>query len=156
MQTSTIGSLLGLLRPPQLRDQLFWLVLLSGALIPLAFRILFGTLEGGFSPSGLYAWIIVIGWQPLVEELLFRGLIQGTLLDTRWGGQQSVFHLSHANLLTSALFVTIHFVNHHALWAISVLLPSLIFGWLRERHGNIWSALIAHATFNLAFFVTLS
>jgi len=142
-------------RPALLRDPAFWVILVSGTLVAVAFRFLAGKQAGIFIPSNPTAWFIVVGWQPLIEELLFRGLIQGQLLGTTWG-RRRFLHLSHANLVTSALFVMIHFVTHTAPWAMSVFLPSLIFGWLRERHGNIWSPLFTHATFNLAFFVSFS
>lgn len=105
------------------------------------------------SVSGLLLMSLVL-WQPLVEELLFRGVLQGLLLGTtlgkshRWG-------LSVANLVTSLAFVLVHFVNQPAIWAVGVFVPSLLFGLFRDRTGSIWPPLALHVLFNGVFFAPL-
>ena len=90
-------------------------------------------------------------WQPLVEELLFRGVVQGLLLRTR-AGAASRWGLSVANLVTSLVFVLFHLVNQPAIWALGVFLPSLLFGLFRDRSGSVWPSLALHVVFNGAFF----
>jgi membrane protease YdiL (CAAX protease family) len=93
-------------------------------------------------------------WQPLVEELLFRGVIQGVLLGTK-AGKASRWGISVANLTTSTLFVLVHLVNQPAAWALGVFVPSLLFGLFRDRTGSVWPPLAMHMLFNGAFFAPL-
>lgn len=98
-----------------------------------------------------YAGSFVL-WQPLIEELLFRGLLQGQLVRTSWG-HSSVFGVSWANLLTTLLFVAAHTIHQPLLWALAVSVPSLMFGWLRDRHEQIYPALALHMIYNAGFLV---
>ena len=103
--------------------------------------------------TGLLLLSLVL-WQPLVEEFLFRGVIQGLLLGTtlgsagRWG-------LTAANLVTSLVFVLVHFINQPAIWALGVFFPSMLFGLFRDRTGSIWPPIALHVLFNGAFFAPL-
>jgi membrane protease YdiL (CAAX protease family) len=151
---SDIAADLGLNRSfALLRDGVWWAVLLAGMVVPVVLWRIPGVDAASSVPHGLAAWLAVIVWQPALEELLFRGLLQGVLLEKTWGNKILV-HISIANLVTSTLFVAMHFVHHSPLWAMAVFPPSLIFGWFRERHANVWSPLILHGMFNLAFFAS--
>jgi len=135
-----------------LQDPPWWLVTLGGSAAALAFWWLGPFSSAAVALSSIWLWLGVVVWQPLIEELLFRGLIQGQLLHATWG-PRAAYGISVANLLTSLLFVAAHWLHHAPLWALAVLPPSLIFGWLRERHQNTWSPFVTHAAYNLAFFV---
>ena len=76
--------------------------------------------------------------QPLIEELIFRGVLQGELLRHSWG-QRTWLGISAANAATSIAFTALHFLSHPLLWAASVLIPSLLFGHFRERHNSLRS-----------------
>lgn len=93
----------------------------------------------------------LVVWQPVVEELLFRGVLQGLLLRTNAGAARR-WGLSVANLVTSSAFVLVHFVNQPAIWAVGVFVPSLIFGLFRDRSGSVWPPMVLHILFNCAFF----
>jgi len=98
-----------------------------------------------------YAFLMLILFYPIIEELAFRGVIQGYLslhIPRHYFGA----HLTVANLLTSLLFVAIHFVHHPPLWAIAVFVPSLIFGYFRERFGSVIPAIVLHAFYNGVYF----
>ena len=84
---------------------------------------------------------------PLVEELLFRGVIQTELLRRPVLARRH-FGISRANLITSILFICLHLVHQAPLWAISVLLPSLVMGHFRERYGNLLAPILLHILFN--------
>lgn len=102
-------------------------------------------------------WVLLASlvlWQPLVEEFLFRGVIQGILLGTTIGSA-SRWGLSVANLVTSLAFVLVHFVNQPAVWAAGVLVPSLLFGLFRDRSGSVWPSVVLHVLLNGAFFAPL-
>ena len=98
------------------------------------------------------AFLSVALWQPLCEELLFRGLIQGHLLESR-PGQTTWFGLSIANLLTSFVFSLAHLASHSISWSLLVLVPSLCFGFLRDRFRSVYPSIILHAFYNSGYFL---
>lgn len=130
---------------------------------PHVWLVLLGTLASGillwwWMPAGYARPIAADPWRlagflllyPLVEEWVFRGLLQGELLQRGWGRRLHL-GISRANLVTSLLFVALHLVNHPPAWALAVLLPSLVLGHLRERHGSLLPALLLHPLFNLTY-----
>lgn len=88
---------------------------------------------------------------PVVEELTFRGVIQEYLAKKteQW---RSFLSLSVANLLTSLLFVLMHFVHHEPIWAVLVFFPSLLFGYFKEKFDRIIPSIVLHMFYNLSFF----
>jgi len=102
-----------------------------------------------YRPAGLLAWLAFVIWQPLVEELVFRGVLQGRLL--QMPTQRRVGPLSAANLLTTAAFAAMHLLAQPPAWALAVALPSLVFGHLRERFDSVWQAVAMHAAYNAGF-----
>ena len=77
------------------------------------------------------------GLAPLVEELVFRGLLYGWL-ESRWGG-------GVAFVASSLAFAAAHVEPAHA---FLVLPLGLLFGWLRWRTGSLWPSLVAHMANN--------
>src|SRR5262245_10636851 len=53
------------------------------------------------------AFLALAIWQPILEELLFRGYVQGRLRQQSWG-RQGWYGLTRANSLTSLLFMAGH------------------------------------------------
>jgi membrane protease YdiL (CAAX protease family) len=106
-----------------------------------------------YRPASPGAWLAFMLLWPLVEELLFRGLLQGQLLRLSGGGERrgAVWPLSRANLLTTAAFVAVHLGTQPWLWALAVAAPSLVFGHLRERLGSVWPAVLLHGVYNAGF-----
>ena len=88
---------------------------------------------------------------PVVEELAFRGVIQ-EYIAKKTVYQNLFLHLSVANLLTSLLFVLMHFVHHEPIWALMVFFPSLLFGYFKERFKIVTPSIILHMFYNLTFF----
>ena len=137
--------------PPFYRDRQFvWAV---GGAVAL-WLILWATAPGFFAetPHQVGLLLSLILWQPLLEELLFRGVIQGQIRLHVWGREKR-WGLTHANLLTSLLFVLVHFFYHPPLWAISVFFPSLVFGHFRDKYGSIYAALVLHVYYNAGYFL---
>jgi membrane protease YdiL (CAAX protease family) len=87
---------------------------------------------------------------PLVEELIFRGLIQD--LAHRHLSAWRLGPLTHANILTSLLFTALHFINHPPLWAAAVFLPSLVFGFFKDRTGTLAAPVVLHVFYNSGYF----
>lgn len=85
----------------------------------------------------LLSLVLFAGLAPLVEELVFRGLLYGWLVG-RWGGGIAVIGSSLA-------FAAAHVELAHV---ILVLPLGLVFGWLRWRSGSLWPSLVAHMANN--------
>jgi membrane protease YdiL (CAAX protease family) len=92
-------------------------------------------------------WLSLIIWQPVIEEILFRGILQGQLIKTSWG-RRSWLNISAANIVTSIAFVIIHLVNNPPLFSISVIVPSLLFGYFRDKCNSVYPAILLHIAFN--------
>ena len=108
-------------------------------------------------PRTGFGWPLLVSlvvWQPVVEELLFRGLLQGALRRTRFG-LSAWMGFSVANLVTSVAFVLLHLARHTLPWAVAVFFPSLLFGLFRDRADSTWPAICLHVAFNAAFFAPL-
>jgi membrane protease YdiL (CAAX protease family) len=70
---------------------------------------------------------------PLVEELIFRGLIYGWIAG-RWG-------TAPAWIVSSLAFAAAHYEPAHV---VLVLPLGLLFGWLRRRTDSLVPSLVAH------------
>lgn len=107
----------------------------------------------GESPAALPTAAILVGAvvaAPLFEELLFRGGVQSLLrtwlarpAQPGWSGAAGAWG---AIVLTSLLFSMIH----TAWMAPAIFVLSLCIGYLYERTGNLWAAILLHAGFNAA------
>ncbi len=100
---------------------------------------------GGRTPLSLRIPLVllVISLGPVVEELLFRGVLLSALL-RRWRVIPSV-------LITSVLFALAHLSGLQFQWFAlpQLMLLALLLAWLRLRSGSIWPAVVAHGTNNL-------
>ncbi|MEO5334761.1 MAG: JDVT-CTERM system glutamic-type intramembrane protease [Magnetococcus sp. YQC-5] len=126
-------------------DRLFWLALLVAPVT------VYGLDWVWPHPAKIPGFpILQIIVYPILEELTFRGLIQSWLLEqTRWR-----FHaFSLANLLTSLLFVAAHLLVRKHWIMVTVLVPSLIFGFFRERHDRIYPCIVLHVYYNIVYFL---
>ena len=96
-------------------------------------------------------FLIVSLVYPVLEELAFRGFVQGALRRTSWG-VRSVAGVSGANLATSVAFAALHFLRHPPLWAGLTFFPSLVFGYFRDRSGGVVLPIVLHVFYNLGYF----
>lgn len=94
-------------------------------------------------------WLLAVLAFPLVEEIAFRGGLQPWLY--RYA-PQSWRGFSAANLYTSVIFTALHFATHPPLWAAAVFVPSLVYGYFRDRHRATMPAVVLHMTYNAGFF----
>lgn len=133
------------------RDPLFYIALLA----PLIF---WGFLYAQVQPPIDLGWplntpvrfLVVALLYPVVEEVVFRGLLQD-LMHQRLKPWR-LGPLTHANILTSLLFTALHFINHPPLWAASVLVPSLLFGFFKDRTGGLAAPISLHVFYNSGYF----
>ena len=100
---------------------------------------------------GVWRLFVLAGLYPAAEEWVFRGLVQGWMLEQRWGGQR-LGPISLANGLTSALFAALHLFAHPPVMAMLVFLPSLVFGHARERTGGLVWPVGLHCWYNAGWF----
>jgi uncharacterized protein len=85
----------------------------------------------------LMSLALLAGLAPVVEELIFRGLLFGWI-EGRWGP-------GTAFIVSSLAFAAAHVEPAHA---ILVLPLGLLFGWQRWRTGSLWPSLVAHIANN--------
>ncbi len=138
------------------RDRYFSLAILVGPLVWLGF-VFIGP-PGFVAGLSLTPWpklLILAGLYPLLEEWLFRGLVQPLLLKTSIGCR-IVLKLSVANWMTTALFVAVHVLNRPGFLALPLLFPSLVFGAFRDKYGSLVPALLLHSYYNLGYFSIIS
>ncbi len=107
-------------------------------------------------PLGLWAWVSLVVVQPLLEELVFRGLLQGQALAllSRHGQPRRLGLVTHVNALVTVAFVLLYLRAQPLAWALAVLAPSLVLGHLRERFASVWPAVLVHAVYNAGFGLT--
>lgn len=107
-------------------------------------------------PLSLWAWVSLVLVQPLLEELVFRGILQGQALAwlSRQGRPRRTGPLTWANVLVTVAFVLLHLRAQPLAWALAVAVPSLVLGHLRERFNSVWPAVGVHAVYNAGFGLT--
>ena len=126
-----------------------WRPLVLGALGTLALSVVVS--QSGLQPEGmkqalnvsaqpaqlLAALLVMAVLAPLVEELVFRGLLYGWL-ESRWGS-------TVAFIVSSLAFAAAHYEWKH----IVLVLPlGLLFGYLRRRTNSLVPSLVAHMANN--------
>lgn len=141
-------------RPPRnlLKDDCFWGALSIGVTACLMLAMQLGVEAGDgavMSQWQLFAWLVVIF--PVLEEWLFRGVLQPHLLSRSYGAQ-SLWGITLANTWTTLAFAAAHLLTHTPLWALLVIAPSLLFGWFRDRYNSILPGLILHICYNLVYY----
>lgn len=138
---------LGLVPPPRLfTDRKFILALVVGCGVSLLVAGWSVAGSANLSLTSLQVFSLVL-WYPVLEELLFRGAIQGFLGSTALG-KRALMGLSLANVLTAILFTAMHLFYRADPLAWLVFFPGLVFGYFRDRHGAILGPLILHSAYN--------
>jgi len=91
---------------------------------------------------------LIILVYPILEEIVFRGLLQ-EFLAKRIRYQYRL--LTMANVVTSLSFVLAHLIYNDWIWALLIFFPSLVFGYMKERHQSLISPIILHSFYNAGF-----
>jgi len=136
--------------PPFYCDREFYLALLAGLLVLSAIYLFIPVSTSSIHPGQWSVVITLVIWQPFWEELFFRGIIQGQVYKRSWG-QRAWLKISNANIVSSLAFAALHIAYNPNLWSVSVFIPSLVFGYFRERHNTIYSAFALHSIYNLGY-----
>lgn len=94
-------------------------------------------------------FLLLVLIYPVLEEVVFRGLIQD------WAGKRlagcTVGPVTAGNLATSTLFTLAHVGYHATPWALLVVFPSLVFGWLKDQTGSLIPPIGLHIFYNAGF-----
>jgi uncharacterized protein len=137
-----------------LRDHHVWLSMLLALPVWLVLGLFFGPHLR--APTGWVPWASLLLVQPLLEELVFRGLLQGQALRliAANGAPRRLGPLTMANMLVTVGFVALHLRAQPLAWALAVAAPSLVLGHLRERTGSVWPTVVVHAFYNAGFGLT--
>ncbi|WP_455206650.1 JDVT-CTERM system glutamic-type intramembrane protease MrtJ [Kaarinaea lacus] len=136
--------------PPFFRDRLFIAALaIAGPVWVVMWLTVVPTFTLENRSIALIVFMTVV-WYPVLEEILFRGAIQGSLVSKPFG-QKKVIGLTGANWITSLVFALAHLWYQPALWAILIIFPSLLYGFFRDRHASIYPCIVLHAFYNGGF-----
>lgn len=155
-----------------LRPRDGWFVLVGVALsvaITLAVTPLANALDATEDPQGMgalmetlspglgvfVAFLAIVVVTPMVEEILFRGILQRAF--RRW------FAKWPAIVLTAIVFALFHvlgvssenFVADAVVTVVSILAVGLLLSWLVERDHRLGRAIAVHTGFNLVAFIAL-
>jgi membrane protease YdiL (CAAX protease family) len=84
------------------------------------------------------------------EELLFRGLVQAGLASAIGGENGAIIAL----VIASLMFGACHWLSNT--YAVLATLMGFYFGGLLLLTGNLWTPMIAHATYDLVALVCLT
>ncbi|MEH6823954.1 MAG: JDVT-CTERM system glutamic-type intramembrane protease [Motiliproteus sp.] len=92
---------------------------------------------------------------PVLEELFFRGWLQGKLKSYAWGAYR-LWGISVANLVAALSFALLHLQSQPALWAVLIIFPGLIFGSLKDRYNTVVPSVLMHVYYNAGFFILMN
>lgn len=123
--------------------------LLAAVIVPLLVWPWIPPWEDSILEEGLPGATMLCVSFAVLEEVLFRGGIQGWLL-TRARFRKNVLRLSRANWLTSLIFAAAHVWQHPLALVPGYLAVSLMLGYFRERYNGILVPVVLHAWYNLA------
>lgn len=157
------GSLWTVSRPPGLgftrpaNSWYFPLAIITGLAAVFLGGLLAHALAGDHAPKqdiNLWARSVSMGLRvplalvtvciaPLVEELIFRGVLLSGLMRR--------MHVGWAALLTALIFGCVHLPDFDFAWypVSTLVLFGLLLAWLRLKSRSLWPAVAAHATNNL-------
>lgn len=116
---------------------LFLAVNLVLASLPEEWLESYSDASAGITSGGVLSFIAVVAAAPLVEEVIFRGLIM-TRLNQAMPGWLAMF-------LSAAIFGACH---GHPVWSGYAFVLGSIFGYMDLRAGSIWPSVLAHMAFN--------
>lgn len=138
-----------------LKDKYFWLCVAAAPVVWIALSLIFGLPSSQRSAKTPQMLAMTIVIYPLLEEIVFRGALQGWLLEFK-SLAKKILYLSSANWITSLVFAGMHFINHAPVWAALVLVPSLVFGWSRDRYKSVVPSICLHSFYNAGFILLLT
>lgn len=108
---------------------------------PLAHSTLAALIASGRDVWFLATVALVVIAAPVLEEVLYRGILQETLKQLGLGSWTAIF-------VTSAIFAVMHAAAVPPWALVSLFALSLGFGWAYERTGRLAAPIVMHVLFN--------
>lgn len=106
----------------------------------------------GISSISLYNIILFLFASPLLEEFIFRELVQNKINKFLKSG--FFLHISYGSFISSLIFTFIHLLlNDFAVIYLMVFLPSLFFGFLYDKYKSLLLPVLFHSFFNINAFI---
>lgn len=106
----------------------------------------------GISSISLYNIILFLFASPLLEEFIFRELVQNKINKFLKSG--FFLHISYGSFISSLIFTFIHLLlNNFAVIYLMVFLPSLFFGFLYDKYKSLLLPVLFHSFFNINAFI---
>ncbi len=134
-----------------LRDRLFCAAILAAQIVlAILYLVLRSPVEFDWICREPLHFTLVIFVYPVLEEIVFRGWLQESLHRRI---SYSVSGISAANIMTSIVFSLFHFINHRPVWAAAVIVPSIVFGYFRDRYESVMPAIVLHVIYNVTYFI---
>ena len=106
---------------------------------PQAWMESYATNSSMIDENSIIAWITAILMAPILEEIVFRGLVYTRL--------KKGFPVVVAALLTSAAFGAAHGT---IIWFIYTFIFSLVLIWVFERFQSLTASILLHMAYNIA------
>ena len=131
-----------------LPDKLFGLFLL----LSLPFLISVGLRHHATREYEIYGFLILVILYPVLEEIIFRGILQ-PCISSRVSG--SLLGVSFSNVITSVIFSITHLIYHDPIWALGTFVPSLAFGFCLERYKTLQAPIVLHCLYNSGYFIAV-
>lgn len=97
-------------------------------------------------------WMVTIPamlFSPFAEEFLYRGFMLSAF-SIKWGAKVAMF-------VQASAFSVVHLAHYGlnpieptliAIWLPSMFLVAIVFGWIVQKSGSIWVAVLSHSVFN--------
>lgn len=104
------------------------------------------------SNMSLYNIVLFIFASPLLEEFVFRGLVQKSINNFLKSG--IFLYISSGSIISSLIFTFIHLIlNDFAFIYLLVFFPSLFFGYLYDKYKTLLLPVLFHSFFNINVFI---
>ena len=129
-------------------DRAFAALLLAGPVVWAALATALPATPATLPPARVLVWGVLVA--PVLEELAFRGALQGALLERPALARRRA-GLTGANALASLAFAAAHLWSQSPLQALSVIAPSLAFGACRDRYASVVPGTLLHGFYNAGF-----
>lgn len=131
-------------------DKYWWIALFS--VVPF-YLLLILYIQKPLTPKFNHLWstsfFFFSFFYPVVEEIIFRGMFQSYAAKIV---NKHIWILSYANILTSIIFCSLHIIYQPSLWALSVFIPSIIFGYFKDKYNSLIPPIMLHIFYNASYF----
>ena len=106
--------------------------------------------EWGWPLTAPAQFLLLAVAYPVLEELVFRGALQGWLRSFGWG-RAGRWQVTAANLVSSTVFSLTHLLINPVYLSVAVFVPSLIFGYFRDRYDRLHASIVLHVFYNAGY-----